>query len=269
MNFRRISIVVVALLILMSLSVTGALAQDPDNGQVLWEQEVWQCQQCHGAMGEGAWGRPLSNSELTAEEWVEQVRTPRRNMPTFFESQVTDEQIADMHAYITALPEPAADFEPLDPGTFDNEGQNLMAQNRCIACHTDEVETGQGRMIDGFIERGVVPDAETVVGQLRQPFNFMPAFNEDQVSDEEAALIADYLAQAVTAQMDGGTGDEAMAEGGEEAMAAEGETTDEASPETLPQSGGQLPNYALILMGVGVGLLLVGFAVRRRHQISS
>lgn len=272
MNFRRVLIVVITLVILMSVSVTGALAQDPDNGQMLWEQDVWQCQQCHGAMGEGAWSRPLSNSELTAEEWVAQVRNPERFMPAFFESQVTDEQIADMHAYITAQPEPAADFEPLDPGMFDNEGQNLMAQKRCIACHADEIETGQGRLIDGFIERSVVPDAQTVIDQLRQPFTFMPAYNENQVSDEEAALMADYLAQAVTAQMDGGADDEAVAEGSDETMAAEtetgAETTEEASPETLPQSGGQLPNYALVLMGVGTGLLLAGFVARRRQQIS-
>jgi len=266
MNFRRVSMIVVALFTLLSLTATAALAQDPDNGKLLWEEEIWQCQQCHGPMGEGKWGIPLTNSDLTAEEWVDQVRNPRRSMPTFAEDQVTDEQITDIHAYLTSLPAPTGEFEPRQPDTYESEGQNLMAQKRCVACHLEQVETGQGGMIDNFVEQGIVPTADIVIAQLRTPATFMPAFNEEQVSDEEAAIIAEYLAQAVSAQMDGG---EAMAEGEADSPAADSEAaTEEASPETLPQSGGELPNLALYFLLGGLVLLLAGVGLRWRKLVT-
>lgn len=237
MNHRKFFIVIAALFVLFGLTTSVALAQDPDNGKVIWEEQVWQCQRCHGEMGQGKWGRPLSNSELTAQEWIAQVRNPRRFMPHFSEDQVTDEQIIDIHAYVTSLPDPG-DFTRAEANLPADapEGQMLIAQKNCIACHG---ETGP---VDRFVERGEVPTADAVIAQLRNPKQFMPSFSEDQVSDAEAALIADFLAQQVASQ---------------------------TPPEALPQSGSQLPNYPLILLLSGVGLLLVGLAFRLRKLIVS
>ncbi len=288
MKFRNVAMIVVALFTLLSMTATTALAQDPDNGQVLWEEQIWQCQQCHGPMGEGAWSGPLAGSEATAEAWIDQVRTPRRFMPAFAEDQVTDEQIIDMHAYMTSLEAPTGEFVPQQPDTYENEGQNLMAQKRCVACHAEEIQTGQGRLIDNYVEQEVVPTAEMVIAQLRTPASSMPAYSEEQVSDDEAAAIADYLAQAVSARMDGGEamaeGEATAEEGGDETVMAEGEadsaaetdaetapgdeaTTEEAAPEALPQSGGALPNTALYLLLGGLALLLTGLALRGRKLL--
>lgn len=257
MNIRKLFVVIAALVVMVSLTTSAAFAQDPDNGKVAWEEQVWQCQQCHGANGEGLWVRPLSNSESTAQEWIEQVRNPRRFMPAFSEAQVTDEQIIDMHAYVTSLPEPAADFAPQDAGTFASDGQNLMAQKRCIACHTDEVQTGQGRRITDFVEQGIVPTADIVIAQLRTPRNFMPSFSEDQVSDEEAALIADYLAEQVSSQLPAG-----------DVAPAPSEETSEAAPEALPQSGADQPAQTpLVLLLSGVGVFMLGLLFRLRRVI--
>jgi mono/diheme cytochrome c family protein len=239
-HVRKLFSLGLALIVFTSLTSTVALAQDPANGKVVYEEQVWQCQRCHGPNGEGLFGRPLAGSEKTAQEWIDQVRNPARNMPTFTAEQVSDQQIIDMNAYFTSLPKPA-DFTPQMPGPFDNPGQTLMAQKRCIACHTSEVETGQGNMINSLVERGVTPTTEVVLKQLRTPFKNMPSFSVAQVSDEEAAQIADYLAQAVAAQ---------------------------APPAALPQSGGASPlvNPTLWLL-VGGGLLLTGFVLYRRQRV--
>jgi glyoxylase-like metal-dependent hydrolase (beta-lactamase superfamily II)/mono/diheme cytochrome c family protein len=106
----------------------------------------------------------------------------------FSETQVSDEQIMHVFAYLTSLPEPetparneaelAADAHP---------GQVLVAEKRCIACHSP---TGP---IGPFNQRAEEPTAEAVINQLRTPRNRMPSFSEQQVSDEEAAIIAEFL----------------------------------------------------------------------------
>jgi mono/diheme cytochrome c family protein len=236
---RKLVILVPAILVFFGLTAAVALAQDPTNGQTAWEQQVWQCSRCHGAQGEGVFARPLSNSTLTEDEWIAQVRNPRRFMPHFSEAQVSDQQIRDMHAYITALPDPTGDFQRKDPGiAATHPGQELMIQKNCVACHEDVVSTGQGRIIEGFVQRGVTPTTDVVLKQLRTPFKFMPAFSESQVSNDDAAQIADYLTGLVSNQ---------------------------TPPASLPQSGGSAPaTWPLALLLVGMGLVTAGIALRRR-----
>jgi mono/diheme cytochrome c family protein len=143
-----------------------------------------------------------------------------------------------MHAYITALPDPTGDFQRKDPGiTATHPGQELMVQKNCVACHEDVVSTGQGQIIEGFVQRGVTPTADVVIKQLRTPFKNMPTFSETQVSNDEATQIADYLNTLVSGQ---------------------------AAPATLPQSGGNTAaTMPLILALLGGGLAWVGLTVRR------
>jgi mono/diheme cytochrome c family protein len=228
-NLRKLFILMVASLVLVGLSSSVAFAQDPDNGKVLWEEQVFQCMRCHGEAGEGVWGPPLAGTEATVQEFIAQVRTPRRFMPTFSEAQVSDEQLTDMHAYLTSLTKPA-DFTPADAGLPPDapEGQQLIVQKRCIACHS---ETGPVR---NFTDRGEVPTADAVIAQLRTPKQFMPSFSPDQVSDAEATIIAEFLISQV-------------------------------SPSTLPQSGGvDSTAWSIALLLIGGGLLfLAGLLLRR------
>ena len=142
-DMRRLFVLIPAILVFLSLTTSVALAQDPANGKTVWEQQVWQCSRCHGPQGEGLYAPPLSDSTLTADEWITQVRTPRRFMPHFSEAQVSDQQIRDIQAYITSLPDPTGDFQRKDPGiAATHPGQDLMVQKNCVACHEDVVSTG-------------------------------------------------------------------------------------------------------------------------------
>jgi mono/diheme cytochrome c family protein len=232
---RGFVVIIVTAVVFVSLTPSAAFAQDPDNGKVLWEEQVWQCQRCHGEAGEGKYGGPRAGDGKTAAEWIAQVRTPRRFMPALSEEQVSDEQLTDMHAYMNSLAKPA-DFSPLDPGTAENEGQNLLLQKRCVACHT-EANGEAGFMAKGMMERGVTPTAESVTKQLRTPFRNMPAYRADQVSDADAALIADFLVELVSA---------------------------ETPPAALPTAGGgSTSTLPVQLMLIGGGLLLAGLALWR------
>lgn len=251
---RKLIILIPAILIFLSLTASAAFAQDPDAGKTAWEEQVWQCSRCHGAQGEGAFARPLSNSTLTEDEWIDQVRSPRRFMPHFSEAQASDQQIRDMHAYITALPDPTGDFQRKDPGiTASHPGQELMIQKNCVACHEDVVSTGQGRIVEGFVQRGVIPTTDVVLKQLRTPFKLMPSYTESQMSNDEAAQIADYLTSLVSNQ---------SAPAASDAPAAA--TT--PAPTNLPATGGDASgnNLPLVLLLVGGTLALAGLTLRRR-----
>ena len=200
-------------------------AQDPENGKALWEQNL--CKNCHGEGGEGMWTAPLAGSEKTAEEWISQVRSPRNRMPHFSPEKVSDENIVDMHAYLITLTKPES-FAPADAGLPADApaGQQLLAEKRCIACH------GATGPVQPFEARGETPTAEAVITQLRTPKNNMPMFSIEQVSDEEAALIADFVASQV-------------------------------SPAALPETGSAVLSTLLaILLLVGGALLLMGLAFR-------
>ena len=228
---RRFIVLGLAVLVLTGLTTSVVLAQDPDNGKLVWEEQSG-CQRCHGAAAEGLWAGPLAGSTKAAQEWIDQVRSPRRNMPSFSAEQISDQMIIDAHAYVSSLA-PVSGFTPNDPGLPADapQGQVLLAEKRCIACH------GNTGPIKGFIDRGETPTAERVITQLRTPFKNMPAFSPEQVSDAEAALIADFMAQEVAAQ---------------------------SAPAALPQSGSSLPAaWPFGLLMVGGGLVLTGFVLRR------
>jgi mono/diheme cytochrome c family protein len=203
-----------------------ALAQDPANGQLLWEEQVPQCQRCHGEEAQGAWAGPLAGSEKDAQEFIAQVRTPRNRMPSFSPEQVSDAMVIDIQAYISTLPRPES-FTPLDADLPADapEGQVLLVENRCVACH------GITGPVSRFVDRGETPTVERVVAQLRTPFKNMPSFSEDQVSDAEAALITDFLVSQIP-------------------------------PAGLPQSGSTTNNPVVMWLLLGSGLVILGTAFR-------
>ena len=98
MTYTRFIAASLALILLLSLTTSLVLAappaQDPANGKTVWEQGL--CQKCHGMAGEGIWGAPLAWSTKTAQEWIDQVRSPRQRMPHFSPEQVTDHLKSDI-----------------------------------------------------------------------------------------------------------------------------------------------------------------------------
>ncbi len=232
---------VVVIMLGMLTGVASADVGDAGRGKVLWEAKL--CKNCHGANGEGAYAGPRDGDGLSAEQWLTQVRTPRANMPAFNDVQVSDQEVADMWTYLQTLPKPTS-FTPTQFPLSANasEGEKLLAQKRCVACHGDYTSTLRFR----FVNQGrTTIDAAAVIKQLRTPAQNMPMFSAAQVTDEQAAQIAAYLQTRL------------------EAVAAGAATT---APSTLPVSGGEQAASPLPLMLVLLGVVMLGAGVLSKSK---
>ena len=126
-------------LLLLPLSAGSAAAQagDPQAGKTFWEAPVSLCRNCHGGEGQGAFGPDLAGRTLTVAQFTQAVRKPWGVMPAFIESQISDQEIADLVAYFDSLPS----LEQPGPWRFDVPagaplGQELeLATVGCGQCH--------------------------------------------------------------------------------------------------------------------------------------
>ncbi len=131
-------------LLALPLAQSGASAQTPAGspaaGKAYWERvapRAVDCKFCHGGTGEGGFGPDLAGRGLSAAQVLRAVRQPWGVMPAFVESQVSDQEAADLAAYFGSLPKPA------EPGKWRFEvpagappGQATMINMGCGQCHT-------------------------------------------------------------------------------------------------------------------------------------
>jgi cytochrome c553 len=131
-------------LLVLPLAQSGASAQTPAGspaaGKAYWERVAPRnvdCRNCHGGMGEGGFGPDLAGRGLSAAQVLRAVRQPWGVMPAFVESQVSDQDAADLAAYFASLPKPP------EPGKWRFEvppgappGQATMINMGCGQCHT-------------------------------------------------------------------------------------------------------------------------------------
>ena len=112
---------VVARAALLVLLIAPAAAADqppatPATGNAQQGKELYlkySCYACHGYDGHGGAGVRLVPLAMTVTRFTAYVHNPRR-MPPYTEKVLSDAQLADVFAYIKALPaSPAADQIPL------------------------------------------------------------------------------------------------------------------------------------------------------------
>ena len=98
------------------------------------------CRNCHGDLGQGAFGPDLAGRGLTFAQFKQAVRKPWGIMPAFNERQASDQVLSDMQAYLLSLPkvdEPGPWTEKLPPQDSPH-GQILFVANGCSQCHGPE-----------------------------------------------------------------------------------------------------------------------------------
>ena len=98
------------LLMMLAMFSAAALAQtkpgDAANGKRLFLRDG--CYQCHGYAGQGGLaGARLAQTALTQAAFIAFVRNPRPGgMPPYRAPLISDQELADVYAYIKTFPEP-------------------------------------------------------------------------------------------------------------------------------------------------------------------
>ena len=154
----RMSVAGFALVVVLASSLTGqaqngtpALTGTPELGKVHYTFGNTSCSNCHGISGEGAFAPALAGRpELTYDRFHRYVRNPLGRMPAYPESELTDQEIADMVAYFQTLPKsvkPAAWREPL-PENPPPAQRLALATIGCGQCHGETLSTPRHGMAE-------------------------------------------------------------------------------------------------------------------------
>ena len=88
---------------LLLLAPGGAFAASAEHGKVAFMQHG--CWQCHGESGQGgAAGARLAPDPIPFETLQNFVRTTNRAMPPFRKEILSDDDLADIYAYLQSIP---------------------------------------------------------------------------------------------------------------------------------------------------------------------
>jgi cytochrome c553 len=149
----------VALLLVHMLQSEQAPAGRADAGKAYWQGHM--CQFCHGVAGEGGWGPDLAGRALSLAQFKRAIREPWGLMPAYTSTQVSDQSVADLHAFLSGLPTVAQPGPPRwrHPPAGGPEGQRLQSAFGCGQCHGPEMAVPRAWLLAAD-RLGGVPDAE-------------------------------------------------------------------------------------------------------------
>jgi len=101
------------ILVALVLMLGSASAQQPsapsgniDHGRTLYRETG--CYQCHGLAGQGAimTGPRVSRTEFPFDGFLNQLRHPANQMPPYETAVLSDQDAADIYAYLRQMPAP-------------------------------------------------------------------------------------------------------------------------------------------------------------------
>lgn len=167
----------------------------PDAGQALMRSNDQRCDRCHGVNGEGGYGPDLAGTSLSFAQFTRVVRQPFGIMPSFVESQISDQQLADILAYFASLPRVAAPgpWRQQVPAGASPVQRAYIDVAMCGQCHGPEA-VGQPRHLAG----GAGADFEWFRKTIYEhssvwPQGHMPNFSRDRLPESTLKEIWQYL----------------------------------------------------------------------------
>jgi mono/diheme cytochrome c family protein len=113
----RVYVIAMGLIVGLSAAHNTASAASVEHGKTAFIQNG--CWQCHGTMGQGSImtsaGKRLAPDPLPWETFLAFVRSSNRAMPSFSEKILSDDDLADIYAYLQSVPGPPASIPLLNP----------------------------------------------------------------------------------------------------------------------------------------------------------
>lgn len=122
-----------------------------DAGKAVYANGNTSCRNCHGGDAEGGFGPALAGGvDLTFERIKNYVRNPSGRMPAYIESELTDQEIADLAAYFGSLPaaSKAAPWRIELPANSSRGQQLAISVIGCGQCHGATMTTPRHGMAE-------------------------------------------------------------------------------------------------------------------------
>jgi mono/diheme cytochrome c family protein len=155
---RTLFVAVVAFGVVTAYGITARAQQggaaptgDAAQGKVHYTFGNTSCSNCHGVNGEGAFAPALAGRpELTYERFRNYVRDPKGRMPGYPETELTDQELADMTAYFQSLPkaEKPAAWRTALPENPAPAQRLAIATIGCGQCHGQTLSTPRHGMAE-------------------------------------------------------------------------------------------------------------------------
>jgi len=84
----------------------NAPAGNVENGKKIFSS--YGCYQCHGFVGQGGAGARLAPRPISFAAFSKYVRQPADQMPPYTTKVVSDQELADIYAFLMTIPQPPA-----------------------------------------------------------------------------------------------------------------------------------------------------------------
>ena len=164
----------------------GAAAGDAEDGKRVFTNAG--CVACHGADGKGTTLAPqIAPPPMPLADLIRYVRKPSGKMPPIPASTASDEDLANVYAFLQSVAPAAAASESLK-GNPDN-GKRLFLAYGCYQCHGYQ---GVGAAIAPRIGPPPISFA-ALLRYVRAPTGQMPPYTAKVASDQDFADIYAYL----------------------------------------------------------------------------
>jgi len=159
---------------LMPSTASTSTQDDAAAGAQAWASAP--CAGCHGANAEGKIGPRLAGTQLSLDQVTNKVHQSKSGMemPRFSANQVSDTDIAAIHAWLKNL----------------SLGEQIWASSPCAGCHGPNAEGRIGPRLAGT--QLSLDEVKNKVHQGKSGME-MPRFAANQVSDTDIAAIHAWL----------------------------------------------------------------------------
>lgn len=202
-HLSSLAIAAAAVALLASASIAADVSSAAARGKALYVKDG--CYQCHGYQGQGfpgpnAFAGPaLAPHPLPLAMIVRQLRAPRGTMPPYSANLVSDQQAADILAFLQTIPigKSAANIPMLASvnagsghGANVSRGQDVYSES-CARCHgVSGTEGGAGPSLSN--EKGK-KDLGATIAFIKNPAAPMPKLYPAPLSDQDVADVAAYV----------------------------------------------------------------------------
>ncbi len=153
----------------------------------------WQCDTCHGGLAEGGRGPSIASIEMEYNDFLMAIRETRPPKPAFSETEMSDEDVRDMYAFLQFLPMSLeiAEIQQLPQGEV--LGMQLWTAYDCDSCH--------GAYAQGGADTPQLADTRldwTAFEQETRRAAPLDAHSTDTIDDETLSRLHRWLSEGAS-----------------------------------------------------------------------